>query len=316
MSLLKRAGPLLTGLLLAAAALLVPLGSPNDPLRHDLLDATHLPFFAALTLFLYTTNPLGLVMPGQRRGGAALLAALIAMATEIVQPLTGREESLTDLFYGSGGILLAWLLLRWAPRFAGWRFLLWIALAGLLSLQVLAGPWRHWQADRWRRAHFPLLADFESPAEMVLWGNPQVGRAFTRNLTLRRSSLQAARGKCSLHLTAQSANRFGVYFRQDGADWSAFDVLAFDVFNAGARFDLAVSIDDGGPGGVARDRPAALLAIPPGWTHCRLPLRATSSDPKARSLDLRRVSTLGLMAYPAAGMGADYFLDAFRLEVQ
>jgi hypothetical protein len=291
----------------SAALLFVPIGwRYNTPLWTSLLDLAHVPFFAALTIFLHAINPLGLVMPRQRLVGAALLALACAAATEIIQPLTGREESLVDFRNGCAGIVLAVLWMR--GRFGA-------AVALGVVVLVVAGekPWGELRATHWRSTNFPVLADFEEPQELRLYNYGETTPPPDAPFQWRRSTENVAHGRYALRVETNSPAAPSLVLRQDAADWSGYEALAFDVFNPNEPFKLAIGVNDDGPLTSARDRYHDFLPIARGWNHFRIPLDVIAHGPTTRPLNLHGITAFAWHVYPA-GSGATYYLDYVRLE--
>ena len=100
---------------LGSVAMFVPIRfSTNSGLWDRLMDPLHVPFFGGLTWLLTLGNPLGIVGHRPRLVAAIVLSILAAAAVEIIQPLTGRQESWLDLRDGLLGIVLTAALL-WRP---------------------------------------------------------------------------------------------------------------------------------------------------------------------------------------------------------
>ena len=149
-----------TAAILAAAGglLLAPLDNSYRALWYgELQDACHVPLFFVLTLLL------AYAWPG-RQFAVVAVAAGLAAAIEVVQPLTGRSASWRDLLYGLIGVTLAAL---WMAR--SWRWLLRLVLAALLL------AWPAWRVGpslfdaAWAWRSFPELAVSGSPFERCRW---------------------------------------------------------------------------------------------------------------------------------------------------
>jgi VanZ family protein len=299
-------------LLLAAicgATLFIPFRFENDALFYILLmDAAHLPGFFALTMFTHRFWPWA-SPPCARRLRAASAVALFSIAVEIIQPLTGRSSSLTDLINGIAGTLLAFILL--ASTDSARRTSIRIALIPLSAACLVAAflpAWRESAGMRWRAANFPLLADFEADAELRLW--PEIGEGTTAT----RSAAHASHGQFSLRVsTTPSATWPGVRLIAGGRDWSAYGTLAFDVWNDGPAFVLTMRVDDDFPHQQREDRFYRDLPLANGWNRFRLPLSEIESSPRARKLNLRAIRTVAFFIdTPKAAH--TFHIDHVRLE--
>lgn len=300
-------------LALALLALFAPIRfSVHTEFWERLMDAVHLPFFAAFTFFVAAANPLGLVDRRQRITCAGVTALLVAAAVEAIQPATGREESFVDLCNGIFGIALAvaWLHL-WRARACAVQ--LGLLLAGLaLAVLTLRPAWREMRGLFWQSRNFPLLGDFESDDEFRLWitsGDDERRRSPT---VLRRSSDHTTRGASSLMVTTAGAPWPGVRLLTGDMSWTGWRTLAFEVFNPGEPFTLALRIDDAGSRHHA-DRFNDAVPLDRGWNHVRVALDRVERSPAERPLRLQEIRrVLFFIGQPVAPH--TFYIDNVRLE--
>ena len=316
MSLFWRNRWLCGGFVLTVLTLLVPMPAHlNSEFWERLMDVVHIPFFGLLTFFLHATNPAGLVMPRQRRVAAALLAFILAALTEVVQPYTGREESLIDLRNGIFGIVLAYFTLAALPRIALGRLVALLVATLALTLFALRPVFHEFRGIAWRHSHFPQLADFEDHAELPLWldhGPNHLGKHESR---VTVSAEQSARGAHSLKVVTQTPDFPGVRLRQDGADWRGYAALAFEVFNPGEPFTLGLRIDDQGPVRPQEERYNDALPLARGWNHIRIPLTKIEQLPSGHHFELSHVVRIVFfLDHPPAPH--TFYLDDVRLDPQ
>ncbi len=305
---------MLGGLIMSSLALLVPIRiSSNAEFWNRLMDVAHIPFFAAFTVFMYASDPLGLAMPRQRLAAAALLALLLAGATEIIQPMTGREESYIDFRNGFFGIVLAYLAMRWAPRLTVPRFFTLTALTLLLTFYALQQPLRELRAILWRHSHFPLLGDFEDSAELPLW--KWTGLRNQKAGQIDASTEFPSHGSRSLKVATEPVQWPGVRLRQDGADWRGFTVFSFEIYNPGIPFPLSLRIDDSGPGQTREERFNHALPLAHHWNHFCIPLEQIAQAPKTRRLDLAHIQRV-VFFLDTPTTSHVFHLDHLRLERQ
>ena len=294
---------------ICGATLFIPFRFENDTLFYILLlDAGHLPGFFALTMFAHRFWPWD-APPCARRLRAASALTLFSIAVEIIQPLTGRSASITDLINGLAGILLAFILLAYADsaRRKAIRLALIPLSATCLAIAFLPA-WKESAGMRWRAANFPLLADFETDAELRLWPGSGQGT------TVARSPSNASHGQFSLRITTTPTAIWpGVRLNAGGRDWSAYGSLAFEIWNEGPGFTITLRVDDDFPHNEREDRFYRDVPLATGWNHIRIPLSEIESSPRARRLDLRAIRTIAFFI-DAPKAPHTFHIDRLRLD--
>lgn len=288
-------------------AMFVPTtGEVNREFTERLMDAVHVPFFAAVAIFLHHLDPAGLLARPRRAIAAGIAATALAAATEIIQPYTGRGGSLIDFINGVLGIALAVSVCGgWGRGSGALRPLLIGGAALACTLIALRPAWREFRGIVWRARHFPLLGDFESADELRIWRASQIDSDLP-GAAVARSTAWATRGTYSMLVDIRPGAWPGVRLLTGEQDWRGYTALALDIENPGDAFTLALRLDDA----ASRDhatRYHRALPITPGLNRIRIPLA------EARPLDLARIRRLLLFVdHPAAPR--QFRIDHVRLE--
>ena len=280
-------------LALAGLALFLPIRFQVDVEFHErLMDAMHLPAFAALTLLLWDGLQRVASWNAPTRGiaagtGAGTLAGLV----EIIQPFTGRMESLPDFCNASAGAILAAAgCILWETRAGSAARCIHGAAAVGAILWTLGPAAREARALLWRETNFPILADFESRNEEPLWQGPSRGDDGASNTEWRRAADAVSHGRNALRVRTAPGHHPGVRLLTGEQDWDGYGTLAFDVFNMGAPFTLALRIDDDAPHGPGhQERYNGKIALGHGWTHARIPLEEIARGPRYRFLRMHAI---------------------------
>lgn len=216
--------------LLLAALLTVPFFVPvprelqADPIWGGLGDRLHVVLLGLAMLFLYWFGPLrGRLFP------SVAAAAILGGAIELLQILVGRHARWHDLGQDLIGIGIALGFVLW--RGAKLR----LGLALMIAL-ILFVPWQMREiplvvsAQRLGEQRFPLLADFETRDERVLWTEEYDGElSWTEASPGGNGALRLKGGPSGSYPAA-------VMFRFP-SDWSAHDTLKVDVRLARAQAD-------------------------------------------------------------------------------
>ena len=295
-----------------SAGFLIPIRwQVNVEFWERLMDYLHVPVFAAITGFLFVHFPARLTRRA-RIGWAIFSAAALAGGIERIQEFTGREASMSDFEDGIAGSALAGCALAAWPLRAR---VLWLSLTAILvtavSAVVLQPAWREFRAMQWRSAHFPLLADFEENTELPLWLSSHQADA-QHGADIERSQDFASRGAWSLRVSTQLTEFPGVRFLCGEQDWRGRKALAFDLYNTGAAFDLALRIDDDFPKPDRGDRFLKTLPVASGWNHFSIPIVEIAAAPK-RPMNLAAVRRI-VVFLDSPKEPHVFYLDHLRLE--
>lgn len=221
--------------------------------------------------------------------GTALI--LLGGVTELLQGLTSyRDPSTRDWWVDSWGTLmglaLSGPLRKRFPRPWG-RTLPLIFLPGaclcLLPLTIAAVD------DRVAGLQFPVLSSMENPLELTRWSG---------DAPYRRSHLIAWRGCCSLAVDLRPGGFSGVVERHFPADWRGYRLLHLNI-HTDRSLHLTIRVNDHehelGPQRYS-DRFNRRLSLKPGWNAVNIPLKAIERAPAGRTMDMARLSDIGLFA--------------------
>ncbi len=298
----------LLALLALFAVLLVPLPVFGTRLAIELENFAHAPLFAAVAwgTWRWLRARAAPGSPVLRSWVQAwLLASAVAVITELVQPLTGRDNSLHDFNTDLFGIAAALLLVATGllpPR--DWRRGLLVAGA-LAAAAIVLWPVAYTVAAyRHRATQLPQLLDLGSG----------LGRVF-----LQRRGIRIDRQPQGDWLITPLQSPWpGLTVDEVLPDWRGYRSLLVDVANPGSLpVTLLIRIDDRGPGNRYADHYNNSTVLAPGARlQWRLPLSGLQRRTAGRSLDLaamRRVilfQDTTLRAAPAL----PYVLHDLRLE--
>ena len=306
--------------LLALLSLLLFVAVPGKGLWHTvLLDASHGPIFAAVTLLLLLMRAPEVrdSVPAQAMafGVAVALGGLI----EILQTLGHRPGSwfdvMTDAIGAATGLAL-WHLVRrrgLAPSstvrdaWLGWPLA--VLLAGVAAI-----AWPPLQAARayaWRAVEFPTIAEFQGPRvpEFV-----EV-QGETAGIVELPAPWARGAGDRALRITYRDGQPRSVQIVEPAADWRGYSSVVMDITNPGDAelrltfriFDAAHDMDD-------RDRFNLPVAIPPRTrSTVRVALAAVEASPQSRRMDMARVADVMLFGQPGDGAG-EFYVSRLWLE--
>ncbi|MBV1871171.1 MAG: VanZ family protein [Gammaproteobacteria bacterium] len=308
----------------------IPLLFINDLYRHNTLlekrlwDFGHLPLFMALAFasLPYLTQAIGL----SKNKKLTVLKyfgsiVVLGMVIEIVQWVTGRNASFSDLRKDTLGALLIYLCFYF--RDIKSRPIRWVSwVVALLWLGFESQPVTEAAIDRWRmNASMPVLADFETQAELTRWNGGRFQRA------------EMERDFPSESISDYSPNTINhalmVSFHTDGysgivgdglhSDWRGFKALKMDINNPSAAFlKLNIKIEDRVSMGKDRsyqNRYNGMYTLQPGDNEVRISLDAVSNAPHSRVIDLGDVARLSLFFNNAPQKGHIYIDNVTLLEV-
>lgn len=301
----------LLAMLLLLGAFLAPMAFPVDTeFWRTLMDVSHLPLFALVAVLCH-----GLTSPGRehfkRCRRAFLAATILAIAVELVQPFTGRSQSMLDQIYGVAGAAFGaaglYLWPRRRERAIGW------ALVGMAVVLVAAtaGPvWRKFRVLDLRARQFPLLGGFEDPDEFLLW-RPNY-YSYTGAGRYDWSTNHVTQGSFSMEVDASIGGWPGVDFDAGDQDWSGYEALAFDLFNPRSDFILRMRIDDDGDCSAYGLRFDLELPVGGGWNKVVIPMEDIRRGPEGRELNLRAIRRV--VIFISIGDGPrKFYLDDIRL---
>lgn len=276
------------------------------------MDAAHLPLFLGLTLVFHHYLGCWNRPAWLQRLVAGSIAVALALATEWLQPLVGRDDSLQDFANGFLGIIIAVTgLAVIKSRGSTLPRAVWAGLSLTAILYVAWPAWQEGRAIQLRARNFPILGDFENPAELRVW-YPQGGTS-NRTSQIDISSEHATRGQHSLQVQLGKTDWPGVNFNAGKMDFSGYHRLALDIHNPGGMFDLILRLDDDGDCSSQDTRCLHGFSLTNGWNHFTVPVTELERAPKTRRLNLRAIRRLVLFS-DGQSVPPIFFLDNVRLE--
>lgn len=321
-----------TAVLAAAGAgllLVWHFGSVRDRggLVDALLNAGHLPLFAALTLIV-----LGLVRriaaaPGGRESAgvsdarvyATTLATMLVLAvgTELIQGLlpqriASRADVGVNLLGITAGFALAAVFDRRAPvalRRPTTRIVL--AVAGVVACMMVLGPLTPVLAAHAKRTlDFPVLVRFDTALDLRLIRAPNADAVRAALPSPWRNPGEAP----SLRVDLRQARYPGVTVVDPARDWRGHAALELDLTNPEDRpLALTLRINDADHSGAFDDRYNRHLILPPASRErISIPLAEIRQAPAGRSMDMARIATLILFA-TSAEAGRRFYLTRVAL---
>ncbi len=290
---------------------LLPLGSNRDsPLMRAVFDAGHFPLLAVFTAVCFTLLAGGR-LARFRLGAAVALGLLAALAVELIQPWIDRTSSVRDFLIGLLGVFTtATAVWVWRRPGVGLR-LLHVFVVAILAMMVLRPTWHEFEAARWRRQHFPLLADFEDSVELRLW-SPRGNRLLVPS-TMTPNLTRSSSGEGSLQIQTARGQYGGALYTAGRQDWQGFGSLVFDLYNPGEAFSFLLRIDDSGDCTERESRFNRDFTVETGWSSVRVALSDVREGPERRELKMSEITRVIFLARrsPTARI---FYLDHVRLE--
>jgi len=298
-------------LVVLLGACFVPLDFPVDTeFWRTLMDVSHLPFFAVIAVLCHGLIP---ARAGHYRRcrNAFAIATILSIAIELLQPYSGRTQSMLDQIYGVAGAGFgAGALFLW-PRRRERQIAVFLVAMGFVFCAATAGPaWRKYGVLELRARQFPLLGGFEHPDEFLLW-RPNY-HSFTGVGRYDWETNFVKQGAFALEVDASVGGWPGVDFDAGEQDWSAHDELAFDLYNPGSDFILRMRIDDDGDCSSYGKRFDYELFTVGGWNDVRIPMKDIRESPHNRELNLKAIRRVAIFI-SAGDAPRKFFLDNIRL---
>ncbi len=230
----------------------------------------------------------------------------LGLGIELIQlDIPGRTCSLSDVVtdLSGGALTLLWTTGRGLPSGR-------LILSGLVSIIILVfnlAPIATALTDEYRSyREFPLLAGFESKAELSRWGNGQ-GR-------LSLVSSPRLQGNYSAKVVLTTDKYSGVSLQYFPSDWSGGKALAFDVFNPGEPITLHYRVHDErhNDNQSYTDRYNGRTILKYGWNEIVIPLADIIEAPQGRKMDVKKISGFGIFVMQQTKRRI-LFLDNVRL---
>jgi VanZ family protein len=270
-----------------------------------LQDFAHFPLFALtawLLLFLLKGKNMAPLARGSLVVAATLLAGLLA---EFIQPFVGRTAGVRDVVLGlAGSVAAVCLNMALRSRTIVARALL-VATALLLAVAaVFPLILIHWDRQAARR-DFPLLASFESHAELGRWS--------VNGCKVSRVPDHTTHGHWALKIEVENPDNYPGLFEIDSMrNLSGIKQLCCDVFVPGeGPLKIWLRMDDR-VNPVYSDRFQDLRTLFPGTNTICVQRAALASTPSGRPLDIGHIVSWGLF-FDQAKPGETIYLDNVRV---
>lgn len=285
----------------------------QTPLGQSLLNATHLPVFAAFVLIGRILFASLLKQTPMRANLTSFgLVAFGAVAVELVQPKFGRSGSWEDAVIGTIGAVLM-LITPWffgVDRSTG-RKAIWFFAAAMASIAVTFPALRELKAIQHREKQFPILGDFERDDTLSYW--IPAGYLEPISELVARSDEHAQTGDHSLHVQCIRGKWPGVFMTIGGQDWSDYGALEMDIYNPGNQFELGVRLDDDHPDsefwGFRYD---GLFHPTNGWNHISIPMQTIAKGGWRRGMNITDIRRM-ILFVDWKQKPCEWYLDNVRL---
>jgi len=306
--------------LLALLSLLLFVTVPGKGLWHKaLLDASHGPIFAAITLLLLLMRPPEARDSVQAQALAFGTAVALGGLIEILQTLGNRPGSwfdvTTDAIGAATGLAL-WHLVRrrrTAPSssvrgaWPGWPLAVLLAGVGAIAWPPLQAA----RAYAGRAAEFPTIADFQGPRVPAFVES----EGESAGIVELPAPWALAAGERALRITYRDGQPRSVQVVEPASDWRGHSTVAVDITNPGdAELRLTFRIFDAAHNMDHRDRFNLPVAIPPRTrSTVRVTLAAVESSPQSRRMDMARIADVMLFGQRGDGAG-EFYVSRLWLE--
>lgn len=302
------------GLIAIAACFFVPVSISVDvEFWRTLMDVMHLPVFAVVCGLCFPFfNARGDDAHLRNCRNAFVAACVLSIGVELLQPFTGRSQSLLDQIYGMAGAAFgAFFIFVWPRRKEPSSIMVLLAAVIAAGVAVMGPPIRKYRTIEHRLAQFPVLGSFEDAEDLSLW-RPNYF-SFTGEGRYRISTNYVSQGEFSQKVVAAEGGWPGVSFDAGDQDWSGQRTFAFDLFNPTSEFLLFLRIDDdGGVDGSPEGRFDQDVLMKKGWNYVRLPVEQIGAGTKGRTLNLKAVRRIVLFI-DASHAPRTFFLDNIHL---
>jgi VanZ family protein len=295
---------LIVFVVVASLLLFVPLPHSDTYAERAIENAGHTPLFFIGTLFILQILRHDLRFEGRRLYALAGLIGMCAgFASEIIQKPLKRDASWEDVFADCVGVLLALALYSLFDRsrkpggLARGAVLLVIAACLATYLSPIVSMLR---AYVHRNGQFPVLASFDSPAEL----------SWIVSFGLKREIRDGA-----LDISFEADQYPGVSFYEPVPNWRGFKTLVIDAENPEQEtLHFGVRVHDIGHGREFADRFNRRLELAAGARQqFRIPLDEIRQAPRNRLMNMAQISDVTL--FRTHGPGAKRMrLHSMRLE--
>lgn len=255
-------------------------------------DAGHYPLFFIVTLFLSSVLPSEIYKLPSSINNPILIAALLAIGIEGIQPLVERDASIPDILNGLLGVAAAGVFLEVWRRKSSWtaRLITVLSLGGLFfALLLPLVPAK--QSIDWRRNNFPTLASFADSEETRLWAviTPEAEPDFKPS-KIAVVSADTLTGGRALAVTTASGHWAGVRYAAGDFSWEGYSHLALRIINpSDEEFSLYIRIDDQQDCEKFHQRFNGSLRLSPGINKLSVTIKDIQNGPRDRKLDISSI---------------------------
>lgn len=278
------------------------IGGPSPyttPLFGAIWDCGHLVFFAAAIILLHAHLDLS---RKQSWLWVSLGVFVVGGLIEIVQGYVGRDDNWSDVLRDLTG---AWLGLFWLQAASTLVWLGRLVALALLLPNLAAIFWAAW-GQLYAVQQFPVLADFESPAQMPgIKGN------------VERSGLHYTKGHYGLAIHLTTDKYSGVTFDNFFNSWQGYTRLSCELYNPNPEpLVLTIRVNDVAhelTGNLFNDRFNKTLQLQPGWNHVDINLSDILHAPATRTMNLSEISAIVIFAVQLP-KPRDIYMDDLRLQ--
>lgn len=313
MTALKQKFLLVIGLGVFWALLLTPFEiAKNKSFWDRLMDGSHCLVFAAVSfLLLWIWGP-------NRLRAVGIVSAILVIAVELVQPLSGRTFGIEDVVNGLLGVIavVSGSYLWSMKKESGYRLVHFVLTLGALGYAFFPA-WTEWQLVLFRQSQFPILGAFEDEHELSLWEPLQKKRWKNASFSLPLGEVSISKdfvqtGTKNLRIVTRSDFYSGVVFQAEGQDWSTFQALSFQAYNPGTAFTLRLRIDDLEDCRNYNNRFNKQIVLEPGVNQIQIPTAEIVSGPTARKLKITAVQKVFFFVGPEEEEKV-FYLDEVKL---
>lgn len=276
-----------------------------------LSDAFHYPLSFILYCLIFITYPKKAISPQRRMAFASFITVVIACLTEIIQPLTGRSTSWTDLLNGVLGAIfgVCFTRLLLAQRKLRDCFLC-IGFGFVCLIYVLIPAWQAYRLVKWQSDNFPLISDFESEKDLKLWKLYTINQSVPSKIVIRKG--KAISGNHSLQIKANEASWVGISYVGEKFVWDFYNNFSFSVYNPSNPFKLSVRIDDKKAPNYDNRFNYSVL-IEKGWNSINISLADIKNGVKGRGFDVNNIHRF-LIFVGGSDLPVIFYIDNIRLE--
>jgi len=277
----------------------------HDRLNQAVWNTGHLFFFALLSALLLTQTALRRYSWSRKLLFTVLLSLVLGGGIEFAQYSIGRYMELQDVLQDILGGLLGFIVVVFyftdtsAPGVVKSAALKKAVMGAFLILVILLLAFypalKIVQDNRQMQKRFPLLAGFETNAELARWESDYVNR-----MELDRRIVKE--GGASLRVEFGVSEYSDITLRAFPSDWRGYSRLNMSIYNAqniDMRLELKIFDQQHVANGYAySDRFNRPLLLVPGWNEISVRLLDIQNAARNREVDLQNISVISRPGKP------------------